>query len=222
MGVQIDQVRYTRRKNIMLKIDRDGRLIVLAPLHTGKREIQEAVNRHRKWIEKTRERVLARKSAENRVYEEGTKLYYGGMEYPLIVVEGVDEPLKFENGFLLRKDMLPCAKEVLREWYLCEAKMKLPVIAKQIAKMHGLKFKKVRVTRAERRWGSCSDENNISLSYRLIMLPQSAMEYVIIHELAHLKEKNHSKKFWALVEKMMPDYKIHRKWIREHSHILRI
>lgn len=83
------------------------------------------------------------------------------------------------------------------------------------AKQMGVSYQKIGITKAKTRWGSCSSKGNISFSYRLMLTPKDAIDYVIVHELAHLKEMNHSQKFWAIVGKMMPDYKERRRLLRE-------
>ena len=75
------------------------------------------------------------------------------------------------------------------------------------SKIMGLKYGRITITGAKTRFGSCSSKGNISYSYRLMMYPESAIDYVVVHELAHLKEMNHSKRFYALVENILPDYK---------------
>jgi predicted metal-dependent hydrolase len=81
-------------------------------------------------------------------------------------------------------------------------------------------YEKTRISSAKTRWGSCSFTNTISINWRLILLPEECLEYVIIHELAHITEKNHSKNFWNIVETYCPDYKTTRKTLQSHQLIL--
>ena len=78
----------------------------------------------------------------------------------------------------------------------------------------GLKYGRITITSAQKRFGSCSSKGNISYSYRLMLYPEAAREYVIVHELAHLKEMNHSRKFYAIVEKVLPDYKNRKRLLK--------
>ena len=78
----------------------------------------------------------------------------------------------------------------------------------------GLKYSRITITSAETRFGSCSSKGNISYSYRLMLYPEAAREYVVVHELAHLLEMNHSKKFYAIVERYLPDYKERRRMLK--------
>ena len=76
-------------------------------------------------------------------------------------------------------------------------------------------------TRGQRtRWGSCSRSGNLSFNWKLVKTPPDTIDYVIVHELAHLKQMNHSPRFWALVEQHCPDYKKHRKWLHDHDSLL--
>ncbi len=88
---------------------------------------------------------------------------------------------------------------------------------KEIAEKNSLKYNNIKITEAKTRWWSCSSKKNLNFSYRLILTPKKVIDYVITHELAHLKEMNHSKNFWIEVEKMMPNYKIHKKRLKEEA-----
>lgn len=85
------------------------------------------------------------------------------------------------------------------------------------AEKMGVEYNRISINKAKTRWGSCSAKGNINFTYRLLFAPQEAIDYVIVHELAHLKEMNHSKKFWSIVEEILPDYKQRRKLLREHQ-----
>ncbi len=85
----------------------------------------------------------------------------------------------------------------------------------ELAREYGFVFKNIRITSAMARWGSCSSKKNLNFSYRLVMAPKLVIDYVIVHELCHLREMNHSKKFWKQVEQIMPEYKEHEKHLKE-------
>lgn len=95
-----------------------------------------------------------------------------------------------------------------------EAKEYLKSKTEYFSKIMGLKYGRVTITSAEQRFGSCSSKGNICYSYRLMLYPEAAREYVVVHELAHLVEMNHSKKFYAIVEKYLPDYKERRRMLK--------
>ena len=96
------------------------------------------------------------------------------------------------------------------------AKEYIPGRVQILASEHGLKYNKSRITSARSRWGSCSSKKNLNFSYRLMLTPGDVIDYVIIHELAHLKHMNHSKNFWNQVESMMSNYKEKEKWLKKN------
>ena len=95
-----------------------------------------------------------------------------------------------------------------------EAKIYCKQKADYFADIMGLKYSRITITSAQKRFGSCSNKGNISFSYRLMLYPESAREYVIVHELAHLKEMNHSKNFYAIVASVLPDYKNRKRLLK--------
>jgi hypothetical protein len=107
----------------------------------------------------------------------------------------------------------------------CIGKNRLPKLQQKIEELNKQHFKqklgKIFFKYNKSNWGSCSHAKNINISTRLLFAPDDVLEYVCIHELAHLLEHNHSKRFWALVEKAMPDYKMKQKWLKEKKDICR-
>lgn len=104
------------------------------------------------------------------------------------------------------------------EEYKKEARKYIPDRVKLLALKFSKNYNTIKITSAKTRWWSCTSRKNLNFSYRLILLPKETIDYVIIHELAHLKYMNHSKSFWQEVEKMMPEYRIHDNYLREFSY----
>jgi len=105
-------------------------------------------------------------------------------------------------------------------WYRKEAARILKKRVEQYASQYGFQYKKVGVTSARTRWGSCSASGALNFSWRLIMAPLDVVDYVIVHELVHTQVHNHSKQFWKRVGTIMPDYEERRKWLRRNGHAL--
>ena len=103
-----------------------------------------------------------------------------------------------------------------------EAKIKLSKEIYDLSKQYGFKFNNLTFRTQKSRWGSCSSKNNLSINLKIIFLPENLKKFIIIHELAHLIHKNHSRKFWNLVAKYMPGYKIYRRELQKYSGILRL
>jgi len=111
------------------------------------------------------------------------------------------------------------AKEVrsaLESWYRMQAKLHLSQRTAELAKQHGFKYEKITIKGQQTRWGSCSTLGNLNFNWRLMLAPVGAIDYVIIHELCHLREHNHSSKFWALVERYCPAYESWERWMGDH------
>lgn len=111
----------------------------------------------------------------------------------------------------LKKPPLSSAEiKVLKE----EAKLYFAETARHFSEIMGLKFGRIKITSAKTRFGSCSSSGNICFSYLLMLFPEEAREYVVVHELAHIKEMNHSKKFYDIIERYMPDYKLRKRMLK--------
>lgn len=106
---------------------------------------------------------------------------------------------------------------LLDDWIRNEAKIIIEKRVEQLAKHYGFDFNKVAVRNQSTRWGSCSSQKNLNFNWKLILAPVKVLDYVIIHELAHTVQMNHSKAFWEVVGKCMPEYKFVRKWLRNNG-----
>jgi predicted metal-dependent hydrolase len=102
-------------------------------------------------------------------------------------------------------------KEVYSKWLKQKAEKYIPARVNYLANKIGVKPNRIKVKEQKTRWGSCSSSGNIALNYKLMRFHKKVIDYVIIHELCHLKEMNHSRKFWDLVFSFMPDYQIYKK-----------
>lgn len=103
-----------------------------------------------------------------------------------------------------------------------EAKGLIMESADRWSKKLNIKYKKVRISNARKRWGSCSSKGSVSINWRLVFAPKDIMDYVIVHELLHLKHMNHSKSYWKSVEEVIPDYKKRRKWLKANEYLLKV
>lgn len=108
-------------------------------------------------------------------------------------------------------------RTTLENWYRHEAKTYIGKRVAELAEQYGFEYEKVTIKGQTTRWGSCSAKRNLNFNWKLMMTPPAAIDYVIIHELCHLREMNHSKKFWKLVARYCPDYKTWVKWFKLNS-----
>lgn len=121
------------------------------------------------------------------------------------------------DAWKAEQGMTPAQEEALVRRYREAAKEYFP---KRVAYYHaqmGGQYEKIVIRDQKTRWGSCSSRGTLSFNWRLMLAPPAVLDYVVVHELAHLQQMNHSKQFWAVVEQVMPDYKSHRSWLKENG-----
>jgi len=223
VDIKIEKIIRSNRKTIALQITENSTLIVKAPINVDEKTIWDVIQKHRKWIDKRKKEIEARDlKVLPKEFVSGEGFLYLGRYYKLHIVENQDFPLKFENGFYLSRSALPEAKNVFIDWYKKAAYEKILERVNWWAQKRDFKYNKVNITNAQRRWGSCSAKGNLNFSWRLIMAPLSVIDYVIVHELVHLEEKNHGKAFWTKVKMLMPDYKKHEEWLKKNGYLLNI
>lgn len=214
----------SRRRTIALQITEEGELWVRAPYHATESDIHRMLVKHAAWIEKHMAAARQRMAQRPRhLFAEGEVFYYLGQGYPLRLREQAAAPLFFSgNAFVLRAAAKPEAKALFEAWYIEQAAAFLPERVALWAARAGLqgRYAAVKVSRARKRWGSCSSKGNLNFSWRLMMAPVEVIDYVIVHELAHLRHHNHSAAFWQEVARQMPGYRTHHRWLREHAHLL--
>ncbi len=220
MPIPIDNLIRTNRKTIALIVQRDGSLTVRAPLRMADYHIRDFVDQHTGWILKTQAKIRSTHMIEKK-YVKGETFLFLGKKYPLNIVTNQRGSLSFDNEkFSITPASLPQAEKIFIHWYKTQAKRILSEQVSQLAGIHGFSYQKIRISSARTRWGSCSSKNTLSFTYRLIMAPPEVVKYVIIHELVHTKIKNHSRSFWAAVEKIIPEHKKYKSWLRKNGPLI--
>ena len=219
--IKIDKVIRTRRKTISLEIKLNGCLIVRAPIQATPGKIESLVKQKEDWIREKQELVHQRR-LENpaRKFDAGEDFLYLGKYYPLEIVDNQDQALNLRDKFYLAEFAFGNAKATFIDWYRAQAALEIRDRVELFVQQNGYVFKRFRITSAKTRWGSCGPHGSLNFSYRLVMAPIEIIDYVVVHELVHLRIKNHSKTFWGEVQKLMPDYDVQRKWLKDNGHRL--
>jgi predicted metal-dependent hydrolase len=209
----------SRRRTVSLEINQDGVLTVRAPYGLDRTTIDDILKRHQLWIRKKRQEVQRRQELSRpKKFEDEEKFLWLGKEYPLRIVARARPSLVFTGErFELAASSILSARQLFEAWFKERARFYLSSRLKEMARKTGFKYQKFRLSSARTRWGSCSAKGTISLVWRLMMAPPEIIDYLIIHELAHTKEKNHSRAFWRLVEEFVPDYRERRRWLRKNG-----
>jgi predicted metal-dependent hydrolase len=217
----VDQLVRSRRKTIAIIVQRDGTVLVRAPLKASERTIYAFIESKSAWIREKKLLAAQHAPSQTRKFAAGEKFLLLGKEIPLRISLSQQAALTLlDDGFNLSAKMLPQAPAVFEHWYKARARLVLTGRVQLLAAQHGFHYDKVRITSARTRWGSCSSRGSLSFTWRLVMAPLAVVDYVVIHELAHLKVKNHSAVFWAEVTRLMPDYKRHRDWLKVNGQSL--
>lgn len=217
MSVNVSRLIRSKRRTIALIVERDGSVTVRAPLRMSGTVIDEFVQKHSKWVEKKQIEMQSIMPKQPRKYEAGEQFPYLGKNYSLELVKDAKGKLVFDGSFKLSQTEKDNAELVFRNWYRKQAAKLIGERVAYFAKQFGLDVRSIRITSARTRWGSCSPRGTLSFSWRLLMTPPDVIDYVVVHELAHTIHHNHSKRFWNLVEKWMPDYKERRKQLKQYG-----
>ncbi len=214
-GVEVSVVR-SDRKTISIEVVPSG-VIVRTPRNAPDDFIRKVIVKHRKWITKKVEDFRKRRRYfQIRGFRDGVPFFFLGNAYPLKIVSS-PVPLELKDGFFfLSSKSLNDPKRVFVDWYKSSGFTRL---YRRVELFSGGKIhsKNVKITRAEKRWGSCSGKNTLCFSYRVLMLPGKIIDYIVVHEVAHIREKNHSQRFWNLVESLMPDFAERDRWLKLHG-----
>jgi|WetSurMetagenome_2_1015567.scaffolds.fasta_scaffold48344_3 predicted metal-dependent hydrolase len=215
--------RSRRARYARMEINPEHGLIVVIPAFRSLGYVQEFLEQKRTWIAKNLVKYGPLATPPHNL-QQGDSLPYLGALMKIEVRQsgGEVESVKTDRDRLVVNvssgdDRL---RLVLEGWCRHQARLKIAEMLKKYASQMGLAYNKVFLKGQRTIWGSCSRKNNLNFNWRLIMTPEPVISYVIIHELAHLKEMSHSRKFWQIVEKYCPDWRIHREWLKNHANEL--
>jgi predicted metal-dependent hydrolase len=213
----------SERKSITITIERDSKVVVNAPINLSEDEIEKYIYKKRLWIW---EKLAVKKAVSEDVFEKkyvsGESFSYLGRSYRLQFIEGNDD-LKLKNGwFFLGKRKQKKAKEIFKDWYSTHLKNKIDERLEIICREKRINKPTYRIMELGFRWGSCTKEGSLNFNWKIAMAPISIIDYVIIHEIVHLKEHTHNDKFWKELLKLMPNYLEKKEWLRQNGHLLDI
>jgi predicted metal-dependent hydrolase len=206
-----------RRKTIGLQVTTRGQVVVTLPRGTSKETLHRALAKHQAWIEA---KVAERRAAWERLRE--GEVYFLGQPHRLTLVPGVEGPVTLNGGeiWVPRPEGAEAGVR-LQDWLAARARTFLKERLRHWAAVMKLTPGPVELRNWKRRWGECHPQGRLRFNWRLIMCPPPVIDYVVVHELAHLTVPGHNRRFWALVEKVLPDYAARRAWLnRDGSPLL--
>lgn len=215
------KVVFSKRKTLTITVERDRSVMVTAPEGTSPERIRQVVESRKLWLyEKTRhtQKYSPLPHPPGKELVAGESLPYLGRHYRIELVEG-DGEIRFDHKFLVPRSLTK-KSPAFRDWFIARAEEKiLPRVALH-AKNLGVTYKDAKIGNGKYRWGSCTPTDSVILNWRLIKAPVFVIDYVIVHELAHLLENNHTARFWGIVKTQVPEFIKAKAWLRDHGGIL--
>ena len=216
--------RSPRRKTLEITLDRGGELVVAAPPEVDGAQIADFVREKRFWLyTKIAEKESRHQPLMAKEFVSGEGFPYLGRSYRLLLVDEQEVPLKLEAGrFRLLRSLAPQGREHFVRWYTDHARAWLRRRVRGWAARMGVMPKGVEVRDLGFRWGSCGKAGNVNFHWATVTLPATVVDYVVVHELAHLVEPNHTPDFWRRVGRALPEYEQRKSWLAEHGgrHVL--
>jgi predicted metal-dependent hydrolase len=216
-------IRSPKRKTLTIAVERDRMVFVHAPEGVTEDEVRRVVEAKRQWI---LTKLRHPQKYQDRLHPPGKEVVNGesapylGRDYRIEVTKTASGKVEFSQLFQVPAAHQAKRREVLREWYIARAKEKILARAEHHARELGVKFGAASIVDNRYRWGSCTVNDNVSFNWRLIKAPMFVIDYVIVHELAHLIEANHTARFWSIVRAKSPTMEKAKAWLKENGQVL--
>lgn len=214
--------RSGHRRKVTISVERDRSVVVHAPAGTTDEAIECVVHAKRHWIsEKIRhpQKYQDLPHAPGKELVSGESALYLGRQYRIELIED-KRVVEFNQRFFVPALKPVERKQALREWYNKRASEKILPRVGHFAHSLGVTFNEVRIVDNRYRWGSCTVNDRVNINWRLIKAPAFVVDYVIVHELAHLIEANHTSRFWNVVRTQVPKTEEARAWLRKNGQLL--
>ncbi|MFC5440029.1 M48 family metallopeptidase [Rhodanobacter ginsenosidimutans] len=212
--------RSTKRKKLTITVERDRSVVVHAPANVSDGAVRQLVDKKRLWLfEKLQheQKYQPLPHPPGKELVNGEAALYLGRAYRIELVDDSDGGIRFAGKFLIPRSHVRQRRQVLRQWYVERAREK--ILPRVCSQAHGLgvAFEQATINDSCYRWGSCTPGNNLHFNWRLIKAPMFVIDYVIVHELAHLIEANHTPRFWNIVRAQLTAMDRARDWLRDNG-----
>jgi predicted metal-dependent hydrolase len=215
-GPAIEFVRIRRARRYILRVRPDGTLRITVPRGGSRAEALRFAAQQRQWVERERARVRAEHAPV--AWGDGTAILLRGIEHTIRVasdgasVRYADRIVRLERGTDVRTAIEDDLERIARD--------ELTTRLLELARQHDVGVDRVSIRNQRSRWGSCSPSGVIALNFRLVQMPPQIRDYVLVHELMHRRQQNHSRRFWRLVEAAYPAFREAERWLRTRGRAL--
>ena len=223
MDLTYQIVRSAKRKKLTITVERDRSVIVHAPTATSDETIRRVVDTKRAWLfDKIHhaQKYQTRPHPPGKEVVEGESAPYLGRDYRIVLAETASGQVEFSRKFIIPPAHQTKRRHVLKAWYIERANEIILPRTQGHANDLGVTFRAVDIVDSRYRWGSCTVKDRIRFNWRLIKAPMYVIDYVIVHELAHLREANHTAAFWNIVRAKSPQTEKAKAWLQAHGQFL--
>lgn len=218
---------FSRRSSMAIQVTKDGEVVVRLPDYASEEDGRKLILKNKEWIYKQLDRIQKRAEEKQEFHwSEGAGVLLHGKDIVLHVKESPDLKaritLESEEEITVAVPFLKAAGAadeeevhgVMKQWYRKEARSYLEEITSFWAQCMNVSYKKIAIRDQSTRWGSCSSKGNLNFNWKLVLLPQTLADYVVVHELSHRIHMNHSRAFWNTVADVLPDYLVRRNQLK--------
>jgi predicted metal-dependent hydrolase len=228
-------IRRSERAKHLRIVVKAASIEVVAPPKVSDRKIKAFVELQQEWIKaaslRVADKIRAIPTLAPMTYAHGVTVPFQGRQIPLRVQNTAKATLKVDlqadSEFVIDLPMRINATEsselirlALIRWMKNQARQQAGFYIDKHAQRHALVPRSLKIKTQKSRWGSCGPQNDINMNWLLMLAPPAVLEYVVVHELCHIKHKNHSREFWQLVTEHLPDYQQQRRWLKRHGNSL--
>lgn len=220
--MQLDyEIVYANRKTITITVERDRSVVVRAPVGVSTEKIEAVVAAKKLWLyEKINHAQKYPPQPVRKEFVTGETIMYLGRYYRLQIADDDRPGVRFQNRFYISRQHQNQAGQLLRDWYMTRAREKLTPKIRSFAEALGVTYNQILISDLKYRWASCTPKSNLNFNWRIIKAPMFVVDYLIVHELAHLLEPNHSPAFWNVVAVQVPRYERAKDWLRQQGNVL--
>ena len=223
MELNYSVIYSSKRKKLTITVERDRSVIVKAPTGTKAEKIRQVVESRKQWLY---EKINYSQKYKLPIHPPGKELVNGeslpylGRNYRLEIVDRDGLIQLINNRFLVPKSNLDKRGSVFKDWYIQKATEEILPRVQLHADRLGVKFNLAKITNSKYCWGSCTPSDNVNFNWRLVKAPMAVIDYIIIHELTHLIEANHTPRFWNIVKSQIPNVEKAKQWLKENGEML--
>lgn len=218
-GMDFEMRRSSRRKSVSLTVDRGGELVIHVPDNLSQEELSQWVSGKLLWIQgKLAHREKLVSHVRDPEYVTGERFGYLGRTYRLVVVRDQKDSLHFDGtSFQLREDARSSAVDHFRRWYISKGTEWVANRVLRLAPKVGVRPERIEIRDLGYRWGSCGKSQILYFNWKGLQFPVRLLDYILLHELAHLIEKNHSKEFWRILDRALPDWQQRKEEVQNKA-----